>query len=612
MDLKKWTGSWLKEFFTAAKKLFFKDYISFDIETTGLSMCRDEIHFFTYDLNGKTGLVMMRPDLVDWRKEIPKPVLKALQDDSIKKIIHSSQFDIPFFRMKTGIHLRNIWDTAVIEQVILGGRGNPWTDAGLDATLRRRKIAKLNKDVRESFIDYWGPITDKQKKYGVDDIKWLRKLALQQIKDIEKAELQNVAELENRTCEVTAELRFNGIAFDEQFWIDLAEENQKKYDDLIKKLPKKVSNWNSPQQIKKFFEDEHGITIESLSELPEVRNKDLDAFKKAREMFSSTSTYGLGFLFRDGKKRSVSVVDPDGRIRPSYNQLVDTGRYSCSKPNLQNQPAFGKHRYAYIAPLGSKLVGKDFGGQELGIIAYGSQEPSWLNAMRKNHDLHSVKAADIVPGWEKKKEKGCTYPFKCKCKWHNEQRRPVKDLNFGISYGKGVESFAEAMKMGLAEAGKWFRAWKKSNPKVMKWLDSNGNFAVKFGWIRTLPPFNRIRYLFEEPWRKRNQGKNTPIQGSGADMMKLAMCLMYYYMYEKKLTKQVKLVLTVHDELLSEVKNAFVKQWCSIAKYLMEEAAKVITKEVLIKVEPEVFDNKMLDGKVIKSKLSDSRWKPKS
>src|SRR5690606_15471729 len=123
---------------------------------------------------------------------------------------------------------------------------------------------------------------------------------------------------------------------------------------------------------------------------------------------------------------------PDGRIRPSYNQIVDTGRYSCSKPNLQNQPAFGLHRFAYIAKAGYLLVGGDFSGQELGVIAAGSQEKLWMDALRNNHDLHSVMANKMYPDWLKKgvMAKGCKFPFKCDCPEHLKRRRPAKDLNF--------------------------------------------------------------------------------------------------------------------------------------------------------------------------------------
>lgn len=597
VNLERWVKTWLKQFWEKVDNFFIDDYISFDMETTGLNMVHDDIHFFTYDYNGEIGLVIMRPDLTGGKPKIPKHIEKALRNPKVTKIIQSSQFDIPFFRMKTGIHLTNIWDTQVMEQIILGGRGNPWHDADLAVALKRRGIATLEKETRESFVGYRGPITEKQKSYGIKDIKYLYKYALQQIKDLKKDKLEAVAVLENFTCEVTAELRYNGIEFDEQYWIDLAEENLAEYQRRINKLPKSVTNWNSEKQIKKYFLEEEGIEIDSLGDLPDVKNKVLDQFKHAREMYSSTSTYGLGFLFRD-KKRAIRTVDPDNRIRPSYNQLVDTGRYSCSKPNLQNQPAFGNHRYAYTAKPGTKLVGGDFTGQELGAIAAGSKDPVWIGALRKKHDLHSVMADKMYPNWKEMGEKDCKFPFKCKCPEHLKLRRPAKDLNFGLSYGKQAAAFARDMGISLFEAKQTIRRWKKPIPKVTRWLEDNGKFAIKNGWIRTLPPFNRIRYFRrEEPdWRKRNMGMNTPIQGSGADMMKLAMCMIYSFIYDQKIEKDVKMVLTVHDELLTECKNALTKWWSGCMKFFMEEASMVITGELLVPTEPEIFE----------------RWQPKN
>jgi DNA polymerase I-like protein with 3'-5' exonuclease and polymerase domains len=598
VDLKAWAKKWLEDFWKEVSNLFIGDYISIDLETTGLDMVGDQIHFFTYDYNGEIGLVLMRPDLTNNKIKIPKHVEKALRNRKVKKIIQSSQFDIPFFRMKTDIHLRNIWDTQVMEQVILAGRGNPWHDADLAVALKRRGIANLEKDTRESFIDYWGPITQKQKSYGIKDIKYLRGYAEQQLADLKKAKLEAVAVLENRTCEVTAELRYNGVAFDEQFWIDLAEENMKEYEKRLSALPKEVDNWNSEKQVKEYFWEEHGIKIDSLSDLPEVKNKVLDKYKYAREKVGDVNNYGLNFLFRDKKKRLKRLVDPDGRVRPSYNQIVDTGRYSCSKPNLQNQKAKTPHRLAFIAPDGTDLVVGDFTGQELGAIAAGSRDPVWLEALSKKHDLHSVMADKMYHNWREMGNKNCKFPFKCDCPKHLELRRPAKDLNFGLSYGKQAAAFARDMGISLSEAYKIIRSWKRPIRKVVKWLEDNGAFAIKHGWIRTLAPFNRIRYFRkDEPdWRKRNMGMNTPIQGSGADMMKLAMCMIYEYSYDIDINDIVKLVLTVHDELLTECKKKFSKEWARVMKFLMEESAMVITKDHLITTEPEIVE----------------RWKPKS
>jgi DNA polymerase-1 len=570
------------------------NYLSFDIETTDLNIWYCELQMCSWDDNGKIGY---------WVKgtPFPKDIERKLKDERVLKIVHSFQFDGPVFRQKTGIHIRNVHDTEVNEQVILGGRGNPWKDSGLAVTLQRRFGIHLEKETRDSFIGYKGPITQKQIKYGVGDIKHLYRLYKAQLKDIEEMELETVSNLENRTVEVTAEMRYNGIQFDEQFWIDLAEENTREYEKLIKKLPKCVKNWGSEKQVKKYFKDKHGIVIETYDEFPDVKNKELDTFKEARQYYKAVTSYGLGFLNRNKKKGKaaayLSVVDPDGRIRPGYNQIVDTGRYSMSKPTLHNIPAKrkGRHRLAFIAKKGCKLVNGDFTGQELGIIAIGSGEQSWIQAMLKGHDVHSVMAEKIYSDWHQAGSKGCKFPFKCECPKHTERRRPAKDLNFGLAYGKGVVAFARDMELTKSEAFGIVRKYKRTIPRVTSWLESNGTFAVKNGYSKTLPPFNRIRFLLGEDWKVRNQGKNSPIQGSGADMMKLAMCLMYEYIYKHRLQDKIKMVMTLHDEVLTECVNASTKNWRLKMKELMEEAAMVITKLRVITTEPEIME----------------RWQPK-
>lgn len=602
MDITYWK-QWIEQ------KLCIKKYISFDMETTGLDIYKDDIHFCNYDLNGKRGHFIMRPDLVK-HPVIPKEVRHALEDEDVTVIIQSSQFDAPMFRLKTGIRITNIWDTQIVETVLLGGKFeiSQWDDTSLKTILKRYKIADISKEVRNTFIDYKGPITKKQLNYGDTDIKYLRKLAQMQLERAEELDLVNVVKLENRTCEVTAELRFNGIKFDEQYWIDCADALNEEYNNRIYALPKKVANWNSEKQIKAYFLKDHGIKIESLSDLPNVRNKVLDKFKHARELYKACTSYGFGFLKRKWKKRQgdFNTVDPDGRIRGGYTQIVETGRYSSSNPNLQNIPAFGighelaayidylkaqmfVHRHAFIADKGNLLCVGDFTGQELGVIAAGSKDSLWINAMRAGHDLHSVMANKIYSDWLKVGEKGCKYPFKCDCPEHKKRRRPAKDLNFGLAYGKGAESFAREAGMKLSDAYKIIRKYKRSIPKVVDWLERNGDFAVKKGWIRTLPPFRRLRYCDGEDWKKRNRGKNTPVQGSGADMMKLAMCMIHKYIYDMELFPDVKMVLTVHDELLTEVSKSIANKWAKTMKYFMEEAAMFITGDKLVTTDPELM-----------------------
>lgn len=591
LSMTKWIN-WLK------RKLTIHDPISIDIETTGLDIYKDVIHFLTYRYRGKEGLIILRPDLTK-KPALPSWLVKVLEDPAIPVIIHSSQFDAPMLRLHLGVHIRNIWDTAITEQVLLAGvyDVDPYSDSRLDNTLARYKIAKISKDVRESFVGYFGPITEKQKKYGLRDIRFLEKLARRQLERARELKLEQTVKLENLTCEVTAELRYQGIGFDEQLWMDMAEENEIEYKRRLKTLPKEVTNWNSHVQIKKYFKEHHDITIESLTDLPNVKNKTLDKFKLARELYKANSGYGFGFLVRGGKKKSDikrPTVDDDCRIRPNYNQIMETGRYSTSKPNLQNIPASpsagGIHRNAFIPSRGCRFVVGDFTGQELGIMAAGSGEKWWIKTLSKGDDLHSVLATKLFPDWNDVAEKGCIFPKKCSCPEHKKKRRPAKDLNFGIAYGKGWKTFGIEAGLQPNVARKLFKKYKIVNPRLNAWLESKGREAIRTGQIRTLEPFNRLRKVIGEDWKKRNRGKNTPVQGSGADMMKFAMCMIYCYIYDNKLQDKVKMVLTVHDELLTDCLKSFCKPWMKVMKYYMEEAAKVITIKKLVTTTPEIMD----------------------
>ena len=591
--IKRWR-KWLE------KKLFIKEYLSLDIETSNLDMTTGTVHIVTYDFNGSLGHFMLQKESARKGDKvgIPKEIAAALKDPNVTKIIHSSQFDLPYLRMKTGIHIRNVWDTQLMELIILAGvyKENPYIDSSLANTLKRRKIARLNKKIRTSFIGYKGRLTDEQVDYALGDIEYLHTLALAQLKDIKKMDLVNVAKLENLDAEVTAEMRYNGIEFDEKMWREIAKENEAELKRRLKALPKEVDNWNSPKQVKEYFLKKHGIKIKTYKELHKLGldNPIMEKFKHMQSMTKAVSSYGIGFLTtHDRYKNSWPTVNKDGRIRAGYTQIIETGRYSMNSPNLQQLPAKGRHRECFMSRKGYSLVVGDFTGQELGVIAAGSKDPTWIEPMKLGHDIHSVMAAKIFPDWKQVGLKDCKFPLKCDCPEHKKRRRPAKDLNFGLAYGKGAESFAEESGMKLRDAYKIIRKYKGSIPKIVKWLESNGRFAIKNGWIRTLPPFGRLRKVIGEAWKKRNRGMNSPVQGSGADMMKLAMCMIYCYIYDNNL--DVKMVLTVHDELLTEAKDGEAFTWKKIMRFFMEEAAMFITGDKIVTTRPEIM----------------KRWKPK-
>jgi DNA polymerase I-like protein with 3'-5' exonuclease and polymerase domains len=475
------------------------------------------------------------------------------------KIIHNAAFDVPFIRLQTGIHIRNVFDTMLAEKLLIAGRMG--ISASLKDTLTRHELANLNKDVEHN-----APITKEYIEYAKNDVKYLHKLALLQYSSLKQLEMLEVLDLEMRCVEATSEMRYNGFQFDTERWLEIANANEAVYNKQLKKLGNTI-NWNSPKQVKEEFKH---LGLKSFEELPDMKGKDkrLDQFILMREYYKSVTSYGKSWLWRD-KHETESTVDSDGRVRCNFNQIIDTGRYSSSNPNMQQLPATGDHREAFIAAKGYTLCVADFSGQELGIMAAGSNEPSWIKVMESGGDLHSH-MAKLIFGEDFKPE----------------LRRLAKDLNFGLAYGQGVKAFAEKSNLPLSKAESIVRKYKLSVPKLTRWLEKNGAIGIREGKISSFAPYNRLRILDGEDWQKRNKAKNTPIQGTAADMLKLSLVRLYEHIYEHKLP--VKIVTCIHDEIITEVKNNYAKQWVTVKQNIMNKAAFDILKYNLVRTTPKL------------------------
>lgn len=371
------------------------------------------------------------------------------------------------------------------------------------------------------------------------------------------------------------------------------------------KLPKGI-NWNSPAQVKKFFMQK-GIAISGYSELEDVYlatgNKMLGDFIYARELHKAVTSYGKNW-FAEG------FVDGDGRIRSSINQIINTGRMSMSEPNLHQLPGEGnvdpkhkrvielvtggknnklkwRHREAFIPAVGCRFVIGDFSGQEIGVMAAASGEKLWINALLRGDDVHGLTASMIdASDWKAGTLKGCKFPKKCECPVHKGLRKNAKINNFMMAYGGGADRLAENTGMNKLQARAYVGAHRRALPRLTNYLEKNGRKALETGVAYSASPYKRRRVLrAEENWQIINQGKNTPIQAAGADMLKLAII---------SLPESLPMVVNIHDEIVLEVPAKQAKQAAKILKQVMEQAADYVTGiKGLIKVEPRIQTNLM-------------------
>lgn len=596
-------------------------YISLDIEAKNLKPYNGTIWMLSITEGKKTTVFH---DCYGFKK-LPAKVRKDLESKKVCKIIHSSQYDVPYIELVLGVKIRNVWDTELCESVIQGIQvfsktkniePGSATERALKAhstqllyVLPRYGFPTPDKSVRENFInrDEGIKFTKQELKYVEHDTKYLRQVQAMQEYVLKRDNLIEVALLENEVSERYHDMKARGIGFDRAIWKQIADANLKEFNRRMAKLPKEISNWNSPAQVKKYFYNK-GILIDSYADLDEVylttRNKTLGDFIFARELHKSTTSYGYNWF-------EENYIDEDGRIRCDVRQIINSGRNSMSNPNLQQLPGEGnddylhrivmeilygnlikqkpQHRRAFIPKKDHVFVIGDFGGQEIGIMAAASGEKLWIDAMLRGDDVHALTASLINPSeWQQYTEKGCKFPKKCKCKGHLELRKPAKVNNFMLAYGGGAGKFAKKTGIDMLAARAYVAAHKRLIPKLTRWLDANGREALATGLSYSADPYRRRRVLSgQKDWQIINQGKNNPVQSAGANMLKLAMASMPW---------EIPIVLVIHDEIICEVHKKDAVKAGKVMKSIMEQSADYITGiKGLVRVEPKIQMNIMKD-----------------
>jgi len=593
-----------------------KKILGVDTETEGFDFtCKKMIMFQIGDADNQY--------IIDTRFVSIEPLRSILESENIIKIFHNAKFDYKFIKKWGNIACEGIYDTFLVELVISCGKSLGY---GLKDLCKRYLNVELNKEVRNLFIGLTGqPFTDDQIIYGAKDVEYLCKIKELQQPSIDKYKLQNVVDLENEVVKAFADIEYNGLDLDTEAWKKLKSLNTSKADNLETQLDDMVKNdhrlqkfvakyiqadmftpveelrdinvkWTSPKQVLEVFQC-------IVPKLDNVNGKQMykhrfkypliDRYVKYKEAMKLCTSYGDAFF---------KNLSGDKRIHTSFHQILDTGRVSSSKPNMQQIPADNTFRNCFVAPDGWSFVSSDYSSQELNVIAFGSKDPVWLKALEEGQDLHST-CAELVYGeqWYAAAEEDCAYYVgnakqKCNCPTHKKLRTNVKTINFGLAYGMGPNKLSDTLNIDLERAKKLIEKYFETFPSIKGFLDKLGNFGKKYGYIKTFPPYNRKRWFtnwYPRIWDNKSSmmelgsieraSKNTPIQGASADMTKRALVLMRNYIKEFNLP--VKIVMTVHDQIDTICENYYVDTWTVNMKELMEDAALEIVTNGLLKAE---------------------------
>lgn len=389
---------------------------------------------------------------------------------------------------------------------------------------------------------------------------------------------------------ILAEMEQKGIMVNENSIKNVAEILKKHIDNeynFIKKLVGQDINLNSPKQLATYFyetlslkgikKNKSGYSTdeESLKDLrlmyPSYDNL-LSSILKYREINKLYSTYTLNLL--------EYVVD--NRIHTEFKQTgTATGRLSSINPNMQNIPQKGEYaeilRSSFIAEKGYKLVSLDYSQIELRILAHLSSDDNLIEAFSENKDIHTMTAISI-------------FHLSSKEQVTSEIRRVAKAVNFGILYGLSAFGLSRDIKVSKKEAQNFINSYFKLYPKVSIFIDNIIKQTRENGYCSTI--LGRKRHIYDINSRNANMrtraermAVNAPIQGSAADIIKLAMISCDKYIKENNI--DARSILQIHDELIFEVKEDVASDFMQNIKNIME---KVITLSVPLIVNGEKGD----------------------
>lgn len=371
------------------------------------------------------------------------------------------------------------------------------------------------------------------------------------------------------------EMQNNGIKVDCEYLKKLSDEYHvelTRYEKKIWDYAGREFNINSPKQLGEILFDEMNLHAKGLKKTAggarSTRESELEKLREAHPIVEEI------FRYRELQKLLSTYIDTipklvaeDGRLHSKFNQAgTTTGRFSSNDPNLQNIPIkseLGKRiRDAFVADKGSKLVSFDYSQIELRIAAMLSQDPYLLKVFQEKKDVHAAVASRVFGVPEDK-----VTP---------DMRRRAKVINFGILYGMGVSALKTNLGTDRAEAQEFYDSYFIQFPSIRGYLDGVIEEAKKKGYTETLCGRRRHFSAFKSklPFMiamAERMAINAPIQGTSADLIKLAIIQVEEYLKKHNLKDEVKLILQVHDELVYETKEDKVETVSKEIEKIMED-----------------------------------------
>ncbi len=505
----------------------------------------------------------------DWVFKELKPLL---EDPKLKKVGQNIKYDLIVLRNE-GIILQGVVFDTMLASYILNpsGRRHNMDDLARDylghTTIKYKEVVgTASKEIGFDEVD-----VERATEYAAEDadITWRLYEKLSPL--LKGSDLKLFLDLELPLIEVLAEMEIHGMKLDQKHLQKLSEAIQKKIEEHKKKiysLAGEEFNINSPKQLSVILFEKLGLpTVKKtksgystdVSVLEQLaQDHDLpDVILTYRQLGKLKSTYADAL--------QEEIFSKTGRVHTSFNQTVAaTGRLSSSNPNLQNIPIrteMGREiRKAFTAEGNNHLLSADYSQVELRVLAHLSEDEALMDAFQMGEDIHTRTACEIFG----------TSPDRLDA----EARRMAKAVNFGIVYGLSAFGLSRQLKIFPKDAKKFIDQYFALYKNVKVYMEETVKQAREVGYTMTL--MNRKRYLPDLKSQNRQVREsaervaiNSPVQGSAADLIKLAMIQLAKKISKKKLKSRM--ILQVHDELVFECPEEEEQEMRALVKKEMEE-----------------------------------------
>ena len=560
------------------KRLTAAKTFAFDTETTGLDpMSASLVGISLSPTAGEAYYIPVGHVGLDTIAQLPleeviakiKPIM---EDKDLSKLAHNGKYDMAILA-EYGITVNHLSFDSMVAAYLLGEKS-----MGLKAlafgrlAVEMTPIAELigtgKKQIPMSQV-----AIARTADYACADADMTFRLAELLEADLRQQKLWKLfAEVELPLVPVLLHMERAGVALDGGLLKDMSARLGKQLNKVEKEIyehAKHAFNINSPQQLSQ-------VLFEELELTPARKTKGgySTGASVLEELLGVHPIVELILDYRQLSKIKSTYIDAlpglinpkTGRLHTSFNQTrTTTGRLSSSEPNLQNIPVRGELgkevRKAFIAPQGSQLLSADYSQIDLRALANLSQDKSLTSAFRHDEDIHSTTAAQVF-GVEPSKVTA-------------EMRRVAKTVNFGVIYGMSEYGLEQATGLSREEAAQFINAYFEKYPGVKSYMESTKEEARKTGYVQTIlgrrraiPEINAQNRQVREAAER--MAINMPVQGTSADIIKVAMINLEREIEKRKL--ESKMLLQVHDELIFEVPDAEVGEMKKIVPELMTSA----------------------------------------